>query len=58
MDYYSLKGLSREAQDKLTRIRPQSVGQASRVGGVTPADVSLLMVHLEMRQRGGSLAGA
>lgn len=57
MDYYSLKGLSREAQDKLTRIRPQSVGQASRVGGVTPADVSLLMVHLEMRQRGGSLAG-
>ncbi|MFN3428580.1 MAG: tRNA uridine-5-carboxymethylaminomethyl(34) synthesis enzyme MnmG [Candidatus Sericytochromatia bacterium] len=58
IDYFALKGLSREAQDKLTRIRPQSVGQASRVGGVTPADVSLLMVHLEMRQRGGSLAGA
>jgi tRNA uridine 5-carboxymethylaminomethyl modification enzyme len=58
LDYYQLKGLSREAQDKLTRIQPQSVGQASRVGGVTPADVNLLVVHLEMRQRGTSLAGA
>jgi tRNA uridine 5-carboxymethylaminomethyl modification enzyme len=58
VDYHQLKGLSREAQDKLTRIKPQSVGQASRVGGVTPADISLLMVHLEMRQRGTSLAGA
>jgi tRNA uridine 5-carboxymethylaminomethyl modification enzyme len=52
LDYYSLKGLSREAQDKLTRIRPRSIGQAGRVGGVTPADISLLMVHLEMRGRG------
>jgi tRNA uridine 5-carboxymethylaminomethyl modification enzyme len=56
LDYYQLKGLSREAQDKLTRIKPQSVGQASRVGGVTPADVSLLVVHLEMRQRGAMMA--
>lgn len=56
LDYYQLKGLSREAQDKLTRIKPQSVGQASRVGGVTPADVSLLVVHLEMRNRGTALA--
>jgi tRNA uridine 5-carboxymethylaminomethyl modification enzyme len=56
MDYYALKGLSREAQDKLTRIKPQSVGQASRVGGVTPADVSLLMVYLEMRSRSAALA--
>ncbi|MFP5504019.1 MAG: tRNA uridine-5-carboxymethylaminomethyl(34) synthesis enzyme MnmG, partial [Candidatus Sericytochromatia bacterium] len=55
MDYYAIKGLSRESQDKLTRIRPQSLGQASRVGGVTPADISLLMVHLDMRERGATL---
>jgi tRNA uridine 5-carboxymethylaminomethyl modification enzyme len=47
LDYYAIIGLAREAQDKLTRIRPRSVGQASRVGGVTPADISLLMVHLK-----------
>jgi tRNA uridine 5-carboxymethylaminomethyl modification enzyme len=52
LDYHALKGLSREAQDKLTRVKPLSVGQASRVGGVTPADISLLMVHLQLRERG------
>ncbi|MDB5096699.1 MAG: tRNA uridine(34) 5-carboxymethylaminomethyl synthesis enzyme MnmG [Cyanobacteria bacterium RYN_339] len=51
LDYMALVGLSREAQDKLTRVRPRSVGQAGRVGGVTPADVSLLMVHLALRER-------
>jgi tRNA uridine 5-carboxymethylaminomethyl modification enzyme len=50
-DYHAIRGLSREAQDKLARIRPRTVGQASRVGGVTPADVSLLLVHLAMRDR-------
>lgn len=51
LDYYAIKGLSRESQDKLSRIRPRTLGQAARVGGVTPADVSLLMVHLEARRR-------
>ncbi|MEB3330116.1 MAG: tRNA uridine-5-carboxymethylaminomethyl(34) synthesis enzyme MnmG [Candidatus Sericytochromatia bacterium] len=50
-DYHAIRGLSREAQDKLSRIRPRTVGQASRVGGVTPADVSLLLVHLALRDR-------
>ncbi len=51
LDYTTVKGLSRESQDKLSRIRPRTLGQAARVGGVTPADVSLLMVHLEARRR-------
>jgi tRNA uridine 5-carboxymethylaminomethyl modification enzyme len=51
LDYHAIVGLSREAQDKLSRVRPLSVGQAGRVGGVTPADVSLLMVHLALRER-------
>jgi len=55
-DYFALTGLSREAQDKLTRVQPRSIGQASRVGGVTPADISLLLIHLEMTHRTRSLA--
>lgn len=51
LDYRSLPGLSRESQDKLNRIKPRTIGQASRIGGVTPADVSLLLVHLETRRR-------
>ncbi len=51
LDYHAIKGLSRESQDKLSRIRPRTLGQASRIGGVTPADVSLLLVHLEARRR-------
>lgn len=46
-DYYALKALSREAQDKLSRLRPASLGQAAQVGGVTPADISILMIYLE-----------
>ncbi|HEY9900750.1 MAG TPA: tRNA uridine-5-carboxymethylaminomethyl(34) synthesis enzyme MnmG [Pantanalinema sp.] len=51
LDYLAIIGLSREAQDKLSRVQPRTLAQASRVGGVTPADVTLLMVHLEARQR-------
>jgi tRNA uridine 5-carboxymethylaminomethyl modification enzyme len=46
VDYRALRGLSREAIDHLTRIRPQSVGQAARIPGITPADISLLLVWL------------
>lgn len=51
LDYRALGGLSREAQDKLSRVRPATLAQAARVGGVTPADVGLLMVHLAGRER-------
>lgn len=49
--YKELKGLSREAATRLSAVRPSSVGQASRVSGVTPADISVLLVHLEQMQR-------
>jgi tRNA uridine 5-carboxymethylaminomethyl modification enzyme len=50
MDYAGMAGLSREIVEKLTRIRPQSIAQASRIPGVTPAAVSILLFHLEMRR--------
>jgi tRNA uridine 5-carboxymethylaminomethyl modification enzyme len=52
IDYAAVKGLSREACERLAHIRPRSLGQAARVPGVTPAAVSLLSVHL--KRHGGS----
>jgi tRNA uridine 5-carboxymethylaminomethyl modification enzyme len=49
LDYASVRGLSREVQQKLGEHRPQTIGQASRVQGVTPAAISLLLVHLKRR---------
>jgi tRNA uridine 5-carboxymethylaminomethyl modification enzyme len=46
-DYGQISGLSREAREKLTRIRPRSLGQASRISGITPAAISLLAVFLK-----------
>ncbi|MCI8513330.1 MAG: tRNA uridine-5-carboxymethylaminomethyl(34) synthesis enzyme MnmG [Lachnospiraceae bacterium] len=46
-DYMKLKGLRREAAQKLNQIKPSSVGQASRISGVSPADISVLLVYLE-----------
>ncbi|MCS7013398.1 MAG: tRNA uridine-5-carboxymethylaminomethyl(34) synthesis enzyme MnmG [Chloroherpetonaceae bacterium] len=45
-DFDRIKGLSAEGREKLKKVRPTSLGQASRISGVTPADVSILMVHL------------
>lgn len=46
-DYTQIKGLSAEVMQKLTTIRPETIGQASRISGVTPAAISLLLVHLK-----------
>ncbi|MDK2888593.1 MAG: tRNA uridine 5-carboxymethylaminomethyl modification enzyme [Thermoanaerobacter sp.] len=51
LDYGSIKGLSMEARQKLEQIRPRSIGQASRISGVSPADIALLLVYLEGRRR-------
>ncbi len=45
-NYHHIKALSSEGKDKLVKIRPESVGQASRISGVTAADISVLLVHL------------
>lgn len=50
-DYGSVSGLSREMQEKLTRVRPRTIGQASRIPGVTPAAVSLVNVFIEIQAR-------
>ncbi len=49
--YEEVKGLAIEAQQKLAKIRPLSIGQASRISGVTPADISILLVYLEHYNR-------
>lgn len=50
-DYSGVRGLSREVLDKLTTVRPFTIGQAQRIPGVTPAAISLLLVHLERARR-------
>ena len=50
LDYHRLAGLSNEVQEKLVRVQPASLGQASRIPGVTPAAISVLLVHLKRRQ--------
>lgn len=53
MDYSKVKNLRIEAVEKLSKIRPESVGQASRVSGVSPADINMLLLHLEQERRRG-----
>jgi tRNA uridine 5-carboxymethylaminomethyl modification enzyme len=51
LDYDRVHGLSNEAKQKLKQILPMSIGQASRISGVNPADISILLVHLEQQRR-------
>ncbi|MBR6053232.1 MAG: tRNA uridine-5-carboxymethylaminomethyl(34) synthesis enzyme MnmG, partial [Clostridia bacterium] len=49
LDYCTVRGLRLEAAEKLNRIKPLNVGQASRISGVNPADVSVLLIWLSFR---------
>ena len=50
LDYSTVHGLSNEVREKLARVRPATIGQAARISGVTPAAVSLLLIHLKKRE--------
>ncbi len=52
-DYTMIKSLSSEAKEKLIKVRPENIGQASRISGVSPSDISLIMIYLEKGFRGG-----
>ena len=58
LDYHAISGLRLEARQKLSEIRPRNLGQASRVSGVSPADVAVLMVYLKQgEEKGGGAHG-
>jgi tRNA uridine 5-carboxymethylaminomethyl modification enzyme len=46
MIYSEIKSLSSEAKEKLTKIKPMSIGQAARISGVSPSDIAVLMIHI------------
>jgi tRNA uridine 5-carboxymethylaminomethyl modification enzyme len=58
LDYASIPGLRNESRQKLTQIRPSTLGQASRISGVTPADVALLSVWIRKQKGAKQVVGA
>ena len=58
IDYKGLNGLTIQAREKLDRVKPQSIGQASRVSGVSPADINALLIHIEQITRGNDKENA
>ena len=55
IDYDRIDGLRLEAREKLTRVQPENIGQASRISGVNPADISALLIYLEVLQNEGEI---
>ena len=55
IDYDQIDGLRLEAREKLTRVQPENIGQASRISGVNPADISALLIYLEVLQNEGEI---
>ena len=51
INYEDIKGLSLEARQKLNNIKPLSIGQASRISGVSPADINVLLIYLQMQNK-------
>ncbi|MEK9514632.1 tRNA uridine-5-carboxymethylaminomethyl(34) synthesis enzyme MnmG [Limnospira fusiformis PMC 851.14] len=56
LDYLTIETLSMESREKLNRIKPLTIGQASRIGGVNPADINALLIYLEVRHRQPAIA--
>ncbi|AMW30082.1 tRNA uridine-5-carboxymethylaminomethyl(34) synthesis enzyme MnmG [Arthrospira platensis] len=56
LDYLTIETLSMESREKLNRIKPLTIGQASRIGGVNPADINALLIYLEVRHRQTAIA--
>ena len=54
IDYFTIKEITLEAREKLNKLKPISVGQASRISGVSPADINVLLVWLEQQERAGA----
>jgi tRNA uridine 5-carboxymethylaminomethyl modification enzyme len=51
LNYAAIETLSKESREKLSQVKPLTIGQAARIGGVNPADINALLVYLELRSR-------
>ena len=56
MDYSAIQGLRLEAGEKLNNVKPENIGQAGRISGVSPADISVLLIWLASKEREGERA--